>query len=67
MIDPRDYSEAYEDSAALRRSLFLVSILCPTFALIFVALRFYTARAIIRGIYKDDCESTSVTTSCERY
>jgi len=56
MIDPRDYSEAYEDSAALRRSLFLVSILCPTFALIFVALRFYTARAIIRGIYKDDCE-----------
>jgi len=47
----------FEDSSTLRRSIILAAALSPAFAALFVGLRFYTARAILRGgIHKDDCE-----------
>ncbi|KAK0732486.1 hypothetical protein B0T21DRAFT_412658 [Apiosordaria backusii] len=35
-------------------NIILASVLAPTFAIIFVALRFYTSRSILRVIHKDD-------------
>ncbi|KAK0630285.1 hypothetical protein B0T17DRAFT_490862 [Bombardia bombarda] len=37
------------------KNIILAGGISPAFALVFVALRFYTARTIIRHIHKDDC------------
>ncbi|KAK3329131.1 hypothetical protein B0H66DRAFT_540312 [Apodospora peruviana] len=41
-------------SAALIHEIILAATLSPSFAVLFVALRFYTAKFIIRVIHKDD-------------
>lgn len=55
MIHERTLAQ-FEDSSTLRRSIILAATLSPAFAALFVGLRFYTARAILRGIRKDDCK-----------
>ena len=40
-------------------NLVVASVLCPAFATIFVLLRFYTCRAIIKRIHTDDCKLLS--------
>ncbi|KAK5656995.1 hypothetical protein OQA88_3518 [Cercophora sp. LCS_1] len=48
-------STQYDNSTDLRRSILLAAVLSPAFAALFVGLRFYTARGILRvGIHKDD-------------
>lgn len=42
------------DSMAWR--LIVASVLCPVFAILLCLLRLYTARFIVRKIYRDDCE-----------
>jgi hypothetical protein len=43
------------NSESLAGSVVLASALSPVFALLFVALRFYTARRILGTIRIDDC------------
>lgn len=42
------------DSMAWR--LIVASVLCPVFATLFCLLRFYTARFVVRKIFRDDCK-----------
>ncbi|KAK0745534.1 hypothetical protein B0T18DRAFT_325636 [Schizothecium vesticola] len=46
--------DPYSSSEELIRCLILTAVLCPALAAVFVALRFYTARAILRGVHRDD-------------
>jgi hypothetical protein len=43
------------NSESLAGSVVLAAALSPVFALLFVALRFYTARRILGTIHVDDC------------
>ena len=39
--------------------LIRVCTIAPVFSLLFVCLRFYNARAVLRTVFKDDCEPTN--------
>jgi len=47
-------------SESIAYRLILASSLCPFFALVFVALRLYTAKRVVRKIFTDDCKSGHV-------
>jgi len=55
--------DPYSSSEELIRYLILTAVLCPALAAVFVALRFYTARAILRGVHRDDCKTPRTMTS----
>lgn len=55
MILPKRLYDPYSSSEELIRCLILTAVVCPALAAFFVALRFYTARAILRGVHRDDC------------
>ncbi|KAK1829588.1 hypothetical protein QBC39DRAFT_356480 [Podospora conica] len=46
--------DPYSSSEELVRCLILTAVLCPALAAFFVGLRLYTARAILRGVHRDD-------------
>ncbi|KAK1752603.1 hypothetical protein QBC47DRAFT_388961 [Echria macrotheca] len=48
------FSDEFDNTADLIRSIVLACSLAPAFAALAVGLRFYTARAILRGLHKDD-------------
>lgn len=54
MINSRDYTDRWHDSAGLRRSILVTSILTPTLAALFVGLRLYSQRVFLRRIHKED-------------
>jgi ABC-type amino acid transport system permease subunit len=45
-----------DNAESLAGSVVLACALAPPFAALFVALRFYTARKILRTIHVDDCK-----------
>ncbi|KAK0657760.1 hypothetical protein B0T16DRAFT_340664 [Cercophora newfieldiana] len=54
MILSRDYTDIYQNSADLRRSILVTSIVTPALATLFVGLRLYSARVFSRRIEKHD-------------
>jgi len=54
MVHSRDYTDRWQDSGSLRRSILVTAILTPTLAAFFVGLRLYSQRVFTKRIHKED-------------